>query len=161
MFSKVGSTPPSKPPFTRSPFCSRKEKPSTPIASGDLTSDCTMAESFSPKSTHLSSVRTVCERVLKASASLSFRAASSAISSAPSSMPSSTKASRVPEVGGGPRTRIGLAGSDGLTSFHIMYGFGLKPPWPSGISLARARKSSRLVMSKRGPSLAFATTMPS
>ena len=91
-----------------------------PSASGDFTSDWTMAVSFSPKSTQVPSVRTVWARALKASSSVSFSAATSGISSAPSSMPSSTKASRVPEVGGGPRTRIGLAGSDGATSFHIL-----------------------------------------
>ena len=40
--------------------------------------------------------------------------------SQPVSITSSTKASRVPEVGGGPSTSISLAGSDGFTSFQVL-----------------------------------------
>ncbi len=39
---------------------------------------------------------------------------------APPSMASSTKASRVPEVGGGPSTSMVLAGNAGLTSFQVL-----------------------------------------
>ena len=39
---------------------------------------------------------------------------------APGSMTSSTKASRVPEVGGGPSTSIFSAGRAGLTSFQVL-----------------------------------------
>ena len=38
--------------------------------------------------------------------------------SQPSSMTSSTKASRVPEVGGGPKTWIGASGSEASISFQ-------------------------------------------
>ena len=40
-------------------------------------------------------------------------------------MYSSTNESRVPEVGGGPSTSILTAGSDLLTSFQVVYGFGI------------------------------------
>ena len=43
---------------------------------------------------------------------------------------SSARLSRVPEVGGGPRTRILIAGSDGLTSFQVCAVFGL----PNGLA---------------------------
>ena len=42
----------------------------------------------------------------------------------PASMYSSANESRVPEVGGGPSTSIFTAGSDLLTSFQVVYGFG-------------------------------------
>ena len=44
----------------------------------------------------------------------------------PASMYSSTNESRVPEVGGGPSTSIFTAGSDLLTSFQVVYGFGIR-----------------------------------
>ena len=45
----------------------------------------------------------------------------------------------LPEVGGGPRTSIFAFGKAGLTWFHVLLGFGMKPPLPSGTSLASAR----------------------
>ena len=55
----------------------------------------------------------------------------------PSFITSSTNASRVPEVGGGPRTSIFSAGSDGSTSFQVWYGLSTSLP-PTGTCLASA-----------------------
>ena len=68
-------------------------------------------------------------------------------------MTSSTKASRVPEVGGGPRTSIFSAGSEGSISDQFMFGFGMSAPSASGRFLASAMKICSRVSAKSGPAL--------
>ncbi|MNQ52457.1 hypothetical protein D3C85_664760 [compost metagenome] len=101
MVSAEGATPSMVSAFTVSMFCSRKEKPNTPSEPGVRVRVWTMALSFSPESTQAPSSRRVWVRVSKRVLSL-FRAATAGTNSPPGAMPSSRKASRVPEVGGGP-----------------------------------------------------------
>ena len=56
----------------------------------------------------------------KAFLSVFSRAAQAGTFLQPPSIASSTKASRVPEVGGGPSTSIFLSASSGLTSFQVL-----------------------------------------
>ena len=81
----------------------------------------------------------------------------------PPSIASSTKASRVPEVGGGPNTSIFLAGSTGLTSFQVLYGLSISSslPFGFGTDLASARKISLRDTSNCFSALVFARTIPS
>ncbi|MND72238.1 hypothetical protein D3C80_637830 [compost metagenome] len=83
-------------------FCSRKEKPNTPSEPGVRVRVWTMALSFSPESIQAPSSRRVWATVSKRVLSCFSMAATAGISLAPGAMPSSRKASRVPEVGGGP-----------------------------------------------------------
>ena len=79
----------------------------------------TMRLSFSPASTKAPSVRSVPQACALASPSM---ASIAGIASQPSSMTSSTKASRVPEVGGGPKTWMATSGSDGSMSDQLVFG---------------------------------------
>jgi hypothetical protein len=54
-----------------------------------------------------------------------FRPFISGFASQPFSMISSAKLSRVPDVGGGPNTWIGIAGSEAFTSRQVLAVFGL------------------------------------
>src|SRR4051812_8206747 len=78
-------------------------------------------------------------------------------------MYSSAKESRVPEVGGGPRTSIFTAGNALLTSFHVVYGFAIRDEGfaGSGTVLASARNTSFRVRFSEAPALLCASTMPS
>jgi len=102
MVARVGATPPTVMGATWSRFSSRKEYPKTPNAPGVLVRVPMIALSFSPESTQAPSARRRLLRVLKAFSSLPFSALSTGSFAAPASMASSRKASRVPEVGGGP-----------------------------------------------------------
>ena len=81
----------------------------------------------------------------------------------PPSMASSTKASRVPDVGGGPSTSMSIAGSALLISFQVLYGLGTRLSEPSGFgtSLASAMKISARLMSSCSALTELATAMPS
>ena len=60
---------------------------------------------------------------------------------APFSIANSTKASRVPDVGGGPKTSIFIFGKLEFTSFQVLYGLSCNfdPSSFAGTFLARAR----------------------
>ena len=81
----------------------------------------------------------------------------------PPSSASSAKASRVPEVGGGPSTSIFVSGSDASTSLHFMYGLGTRvsPPFGSGTSFASARKICLREIETGSDIREFANTIPS
>ena len=102
MVAAEGATPSMVSAFTVSRFCSRKEKPNTPSEPGVRFRVWTMALSFSPESIQALSSRRVWARVSNRSLSASLIAARAGSRAAPGAMPSSRKASRVPEVGGGP-----------------------------------------------------------
>ena len=66
----------------------------------------------------------------------------------PPSIANSLKASRVPDVGGGPKTSILIFGNEESTSFHVLFGLGISfPPslLPSGTSLAKAKNTACFV----------------
>ena len=117
MVSKVGVTPSMAEPWILSAFWSRKLKPKMPTAAALASSFCTIRLSFSPASTNTPSSRTVWQAAFLASPS---SALISANSPQPLSMTSSTKASRVPEVGGGPSTSIAAFGSAGSISLQLL-----------------------------------------
>src|SRR5262245_1096128 len=75
-------------------------------------------------------------------------------------MTSSTKASRVPEVGGGPSTSIFDSGSDLSISDQFLYGLATILPSTTTF-LASALKISSLVRSTAAPDLELASTIPS
>src|SRR5690554_712580 len=81
----------------------------------------------------------------------------------PPSIAISTKASRVPEVGGGPITLISRFGRLESISLHFWYGLAtsLSPPLGSGTSLARARNTCLRLRSNFSASLELAITIPS
>ena len=106
------------------------------------------------------SSRTAWATALKRSRSRRLRSASMSIDCAPRAMASSTKASRVPEVGGGPSTSIVTPDSDGSTSRHVLWGLATSRPF-TGMRLARARKRCSRVSTNVGADLALAMTMPS
>ena len=79
----------------------------------------------------------------------------------PPSKASSAKASRVPEVGGGPRTSIRTSGRDGSISDQFRKGFGIIFPFASGIFLASAKNICFRVSSRFGALRELAITIPS
>ena len=81
----------------------------------------------------------------------------------PPSRASSAKASRVPEVGGGPSTSILVSGREASISLHFEYGLGTRvsPPFGSGTSFASARKICWRVIRTGADLREFANTMPS
>ena len=82
-------------------------------------------------------------------------------SAAPASITSSTKASRVPEVGGGPSTSILTSGSDGSIVLPGLVGVGDELAVRSGTSLASARNSCCLVSFDRRGILGLGDDRPS
>ena len=78
----------------------------------------------------------------------------------PPSIASSLKASRVPDVGGGPNTVIFLLGNDASISFQVTYGLGVRVPSFPGISLASARKSCFKVISILSDCLFIGADLP-
>ena len=80
---------------------------------------------------------------------------------APPSIASSEKASRVPEVGGGPITSILTAGNSALTSFQVLFGFVINLPSGPGILAAKAKYRSLRVRLICLAFLELATTIPS
>jgi hypothetical protein len=81
----------------------------------------------------------------------------------PFSSASSENASLVPEVGGGPRTSILIAGRSGFTSFQVLFGFVINVSEPSGlgISFAYARYRSIVSIAYLFADFELATTIPS
>ncbi len=79
---------------------------------------------------------------------------------APSRMTSSTKASRVPDVGGGPRTSIFTFGRLGSISLHILYGLSTILS-PEGTFAARAKKICFFVSFKSAPAFDCPIAIPS
>jgi hypothetical protein len=100
------------------------------------TSFCTIRLSFSPASTYAPSSRIDWQTCWNFALSLFSSAAISGKVLQPPSIASSTKASRVPEVGGGPSTSILTAGSVGSTSFRSCTG---SPDVPLSRGRARSR----------------------
>ena len=84
------------------------------------------------------SSRTVWQAAFLASAS---SASTSGNSAQALSITSSTNASRVPEVGGGPRTSIFSAGSEALIWFQVVFGLATILP-STGTSFANASQIS-------------------
>ena len=150
-------------PWILSEFWSRKLKPKIPTAFGFASSRWTIRLSFSPASMYAPSSRSVQQISLYFFLSFFFMLMIKAKDSQPLSMASSAKASRVPDVDGGPYTSIFWSGSDGFTSFQVLQGLGISFSSPSGAGtfLARARKMSFLVSCRGMEFFDCATTMPS
>ena len=100
------------------PFESKNEKPKMPIAFGLLTSFCTIRLSFSPASMYAPSSRTDLHTLFSSSADTVMPNSLMRLLHS-FSRTSSTKLSRVPDVGGGPRTSIFFEGSAGSMSDHF------------------------------------------
>src|SRR3546814_1704449 len=80
---------------------------------------CTIRFSFAPESTYFPSSRTLLQTSFYLSSSDSFNAFMAGSLAQPFSMMSSEKASRVPEVEGGPNTEMTELGREGSTSDHF------------------------------------------
>ena len=93
--------------------------------------------------------------------SVPFKAAIDSNVLQPPSNANSANASRVPDVGGGPKTSIFTAGREESISDHIAYGFGINSPAEFGTSFAKARNICCLVTSILPDFLEFASTIPS
>src|SRR3546814_8139969 len=84
----------------------------------DWSSDVCSSD-LSPESTYFPSSRTLVQTSLYLSSSDSFNAFMAGSLAQPFSMMSSEKASRVPEVEGGPNTEMTELGREGSTSDHL------------------------------------------
>src|SRR5262245_42069621 len=133
-----------------------------PSAFGLASSFCTIRLSFSPASTYEPSSRMESQIFLKRASSTSFTDLIQGKVEQPFSSTSSAKASRVPEVGGGPSTSILFAGKDLLMSLQFLYGLAISAVGlaGSGTCLASARNSSRREILNRLLLLELANTMP-
>src|SRR3990167_3716117 len=162
MASKEGATPLMTAPWTLSEFCSRKLKPNMPTALGLAASFCTIRLSLSPASDLAPSSRRVWQIFLYSASSTFFRSLIHSKDEQPASIANSTKASRVPEVGGGPSTSILVSGRAGLTSFQVLLGLGTSfGPYFAGMPFAKARKISLGVNCMGAVLTELASTMPS